>query len=77
MTIPHKRIYDFSIDLYVEVRVMPSIKCKDIGMTCGFEIKDDSWEELMQLLALHAEKTHNLKTIPPELMQKIQKAIKK
>ncbi len=56
---------------------MPSIKCRDIGMTCGFEVKDDSQEELMQILALHAEKTHNLKTIPPDVMQKIQKAIKK
>jgi inorganic pyrophosphatase len=55
---------------------MPSIKCKDIGMTCGFELKDDNRDELMQLLAMHAEKTHNLKTIPPDVMQKIQKAIK-
>jgi predicted small metal-binding protein len=56
---------------------MPSIKCKDIGMTCGFEVKDDNQDEMLQILALHAEKTHNIKTIPPELMQKIQKAIKK
>jgi predicted small metal-binding protein len=56
---------------------MPSIKCKDIGMKCGFELKDDNQDELMQLLAMHAEKTHGLKTIPPDLQQKIQKAIKK
>ena len=55
---------------------MPSIKCKDIGMNCGFELKDDSQDELMQLLALHAEKTHSMKTIPPDVMQKVQKAIK-
>ncbi len=56
---------------------MPSIKCKDIGMKCGFELKDENQDELMQILALHAEKTHNIKTISPEVMQKIQKAIKK
>jgi predicted small metal-binding protein len=56
---------------------MPSIKCKDIGMKCGFEVKDEDQNEMMQILALHAEKTHNLKTIPPDLMQKVQKAIKK
>ena len=56
---------------------MPSIKCKDIGMKCGFEVKDESLDELMQILILHAEKTHNVKTMPPDLMQKIQKAIKK
>ncbi len=56
---------------------MPSIKCKDIGMKCGFELKDENQDELMQILALHAEKTHNIKTIPPDIMQKVQKAIKK
>jgi predicted small metal-binding protein len=55
---------------------MPSIKCKDIGMTCGFELKDDDRDELMQLLAMHAEKTHNMKTIPPDVMKKVQEAIK-
>jgi predicted small metal-binding protein len=60
-----------------EANTMPSIKCKDIGMKCGFEVKDDSRDELMQILALHAEKTHNMKTIPPEVMEKVQKAIKK
>ena len=56
---------------------MPSIKCKDIGIQCGFEVKDENKDELMQILALHAEKTHKMKTIPPDVMQKIQKAIKK
>ena len=55
---------------------MPSIKCKDIGMECGFELKDEDRDELMQILALHAEKTHNMKTIPPDVMQKVQQAIK-
>ena len=55
---------------------MPSIKCRDIGMKCGFEVKDEDKDELMQILALHAEKTHNLKPIPPEVMEKVNKAIK-
>ncbi len=55
---------------------MPSIKCKDIGMQCGFEVKDEDKDELLQILALHAEKTHKLKQIPPDLMEKVKKAIK-
>jgi predicted small metal-binding protein len=55
---------------------MPSIKCKDLGMKCGFEVKDENRDELIQILAMHAEKTHQLKIIPQELMQRIQKAIK-
>ena len=56
---------------------MPSIKCKDIGMTCGFEIKDEDQGELMSLVTQHAEKTHKMKEIPPETMEKIKKAIKR
>ncbi len=56
---------------------MPSFKCKDIGMKCGFEIKDENQEELMSIVATHAAKTHNLTTVPPETMEKIKKAIKK
>ncbi len=56
---------------------MPSIKCKDIGYTCGFELKDENPDEFMQLLALHAEKTHNLKPIPLDVMEKVKKAMKK
>ncbi len=56
---------------------MPSIKCKDIGMKCGFEVKDEDRDEMMQILALHAAKTHNMKEIPPDVMAKVQKAIKK
>jgi predicted small metal-binding protein len=56
---------------------MPSFKCKDIGMSCSFEIKDDNQDELMSIVALHADKTHNIKQVSPELADKIKKAIKK
>jgi predicted small metal-binding protein len=56
---------------------MPSFKCKDIGMKCGFEIKDENPDELMQEIALHGEKTHNMKGNDPAMMEKIKKAIKK
>ena len=56
---------------------MPSLKCKDLGMKCGFEVKDENLDELMKIVALHAEKTHNIKEISPELAEKVKKAIKK
>jgi len=55
---------------------MPSIKCKDLGMDCDFEAKDENRDEMMQVLFLHAEKTHNMKIIPPDIMHKVQKAIR-
>ena len=55
---------------------MASFKCKDLGMKCGFEVKDQDESEIMDIVALHAKKTHNL-TPNPELTDKIKKAIKK
>lgn len=56
---------------------MPSYKCKDIGMTCGFEVRDENQDELMQVIGLHGEKTHNMKApFPPDMMEKIKGAIK-
>ena len=56
---------------------MPSFKCKDTGIKCAFEVKTENQDELMPIIALHAEKSHNMKTIPPDLMEKVKKAIKK
>jgi predicted small metal-binding protein len=56
---------------------MASFKCKDLGMKCGFEVKDENQDELMKIIALHAENTHKIKETPPEMAEKIKKAIKK
>ena len=56
---------------------MASFKCKDIGMTCSFEVKDENQDEMMKMIAMHGEKTHNMKEMSPEMMEKIKKAIKK
>jgi predicted small metal-binding protein len=56
---------------------MASFKCKDLGMKCGFEVKDENQAELMEVIALHAEKSHNMKEFPPDMMEKVKKAIKK
>jgi predicted small metal-binding protein len=55
---------------------MPSFKCKDIGMKCAFEAKAATQDELMKKIAAHAASAHNMKTVPPETMTKIKKAIK-
>ncbi len=56
---------------------MPSFKCKDIGMSCNFEVTARTEDELMKKIAEHADKAHNMKTIPPDVMSKVKKAIKK
>jgi predicted small metal-binding protein len=54
-----------------------TFKCKDIGFDESFEIKDDNQDELMKLVAMHAQSTHNLEEVPPEIKKKIENAIKK
>lgn len=56
---------------------MASFKCKDMGMKCGFEVKDENQDELMSMIKMHAEKTHNMKTIPADMAAQVQKVIKK
>jgi predicted small metal-binding protein len=56
---------------------MASFKCKDIGMKCGFEIKDENMDEMMKEIAMHGEMTHGMKGASPEFMEKLKKAIKK
>lgn len=56
---------------------MPSFKCKDIGMKDSFEVKDENKDELMEVVALHAKKSHSIDQISPEMKDQIEKAIKK
>lgn len=55
---------------------MPSFKCKDLGMSCPFETTAKTENELMRKIADHAAKAHNMKTISPDMMEKIKKVIK-
>jgi len=46
-------------------------------MKCGFEVKDQNQDELMQIIGLHADKTHGMKApLPSEMVEKVRKAIK-
>jgi len=56
---------------------MASFKCI-MGMNCSFEVKDADHDELLQIIALHAEKTHNMKRpLPSDITEKVNRAIKK
>ena len=54
---------------------MPSIKCKDVGLDCDFEVAADTEDELMKKIAEHAAEVHDMKTIPPEVIEKVKRAI--
>jgi len=51
------------------------LRCKDVGMDCGFEILGESEEEIMQIAAKHLEEVHGMNEIPNELVHKVRDAI--
>ena len=56
---------------------MASFKCADIGMNCGFEVKGSKdANEIMAIAAAHARSSHGISNPPPDLVAKLQKAIK-
>jgi len=56
---------------------MPSFKCSDTGMACPFKASAPTEAELMTKIAKHASEAHGMKTISPDMMKKVKKAIKK
>ena len=68
------RKIDFPVESIMETtklipeKVMPSFRCKDIGMICEFEATAENVEELMKKIAEHAREAHNMKTIPPDVI---------
>jgi len=56
---------------------MASSVCKDIGMDCKFQTSAPTEAELMKKIAEHAKSVHKIDPVPPDLMAKIRKAIKK
>lgn len=53
-----------------------TLKCADLGMNCGWEGTAATRNELLMKGAQHAKEAHNLASIPPEMMAKVQAAIK-
>ena len=55
---------------------MPSFKCEDAGMKCGFKATAETRDKLMGKIVGHAREAHNMKNIPHDVMAKVKKAIK-
>ena len=56
---------------------MSSFKCADIGMSCGFEVKGaKDANEIMAIAAAHAKSSHGIASPQPDLVAKLQKAIR-
>ena len=54
---------------------MKTFKCSDIGMNCPFVAKAPTEDEIMIKIKKHAKEVHNMKSMSPEVMDKIKNAI--
>ena len=53
-----------------------SISCRDVGVDCDFQATGETVEEVMRQCADHAKGAHGMDEIPPELVEKVQAAIR-
>ena len=53
-----------------------TIRCADVGMDCDFAALADTEDELLELVAEHAERVHGIEEITPELRQKVLAAMR-
>lgn len=52
------------------------LRCRDVGLDCAGELRVDTEEEIVRQAAEHAQSTHNMQDMPPELVQKVWAAIR-
>jgi predicted small metal-binding protein len=52
------------------------LRCRDVGMDCDFEARGKTEDEVMRQAAAHAQRTHGIQEITPELADRVRKAIR-
>jgi len=51
------------------------VRCRDVGFDCEGVVKADTEEELLTVVAEHAQTVHDVKEITPELVAKVKSVI--
>ncbi len=51
-------------------------RCKDLGLTCDYEEKAESENELMKRVEGHIQTVHQMDIQQPEVQEKVKKAMK-
>jgi len=51
------------------------LKCNDLNPGCSFEARGNTDEDVLKKAGEHAKKAHNMKEIPPAVLDKARSAI--
>jgi predicted small metal-binding protein len=55
---------------------MPIFRCKELGIPCEHEIRDEDEEQLMEKIQQHLREKHQMNTMSPEVKERLEKALK-
>ena len=55
---------------------MPSFRCRDTGIDCGWEASAATSDELLKKIAEHAKEAHGITEIPQDMLEKVKSAIR-
>jgi predicted small metal-binding protein len=52
------------------------VKCRDLGFDCDAEVRAESKEKALEMVAQHAKEVHKMEEVTPELVEKANKVMK-
>ena len=52
------------------------LSCTDVGVDCDFIARAKTEKELFEMCERHAKKSHDMKSIPPDLREKMRRHIR-
>ena len=55
---------------------MKAIRCRDVGVDCDFEARGATAEEVLAKCAEHARADHGMEQIQPEIVEKVNAAMR-
>ena len=55
---------------------MKVLHCSDLGMSCNFQARGETEQEVMQKAAEHAKSAHKIDEITPDLAAQVKSAIR-
>jgi predicted small metal-binding protein len=53
-----------------------TLRCRDVRMDCDFEARGSSEDDVMRQAAAHAQRTHGVQELTPELADRVRRAIR-
>ena len=58
------------------IQMAKILRCQDVGMKCDFVARGETEQEVLKRATEHAGATHNMKSIPPEMLAKVRAAVR-